>query len=201
MRYLAPNLMYEHLIKMKGYLKKPLVGMDVGLSFIGVSISSEGHKVARPLRTLNRDKDDVKKVIRDLVNERNLSGIVLGWPTYNLKRTDNTGTVEKFAEELFQMQDLGDLRFTTWGENHMTKIAELLINKLEYAAGEKEQKKADTDMLAATSILQGYLDYINCDKTRLHSWSFKLCSSQLSPKSPPTPKKNPKKTPKKTPKK
>nr|XP_043611264.1 putative pre-16S rRNA nuclease [Erigeron canadensis]XP_043611265.1 putative pre-16S rRNA nuclease [Erigeron canadensis] len=176
MKYLKPYPMFEYLMKLEGFKQRPLLGMDVGKTCIGVSVSDPSHQIAQPLRSFNSEYDNLQKEIGELISSHNTSGLVLGWRTYNMKPTENALLVAQFAKTLQQRHDFGDLHFTVWDANYATKSAELLIKKLNYLPGEE---KGDLQMLASSCILQGYLDFLNCDKSRLKPWSLKLWSPDL----------------------
>ena len=138
-----------------------ILGLDLGSKTIGVAISDELHLTAQGLYTLTRkgSEQDIK-AIQQLVEEQNVSKIVIGLPK-NMNNTlgPSANMVLAFIEELRQRVDLPVI---TWDERLSTVAAEKVL--LEADMSRKKRKRL-IDKIAAQLILQGYLD----SRQRLHN--------------------------------
>ncbi len=129
-----------------------IVGLDFGQKRIGVAISDEDQRNAFGRATIqNLNLDDVIKQIKELCDEEDVKKIVLGWPK-SLKNENNnlTDQIKRFGSMLEKKcsvtVEYEDERLTT----------QLAIKQLRDVPG--RSAKADCDRLAATAILQGYLE-------------------------------------------
>jgi putative Holliday junction resolvase len=130
------------------------LGIDYGEKRIGLAISDPLQITAQGMPTLVRSGGESDlQAIRTIVEEQNVSGIVIGLP----RRMDGTlGTqarrVEAFAARL---ADYTGLPVDTWDERLTTVAAERAL--LEGAVRRKKRRGL-RDRLAAVLILQGFLD-------------------------------------------
>lgn len=131
-----------------------IMGLDVGDKTIGVAVSDPLGITAQGITTINRVglKRDLKE-LETLINEYEVNKIVVGFPK-NMNNTVGTQgeKVLKFVEKLknkFKMDIiLQDERLTTVS-------AERVL--IEGDMSRKKRKKI-VDKVAATYILQSYLD-------------------------------------------
>ena len=134
-----------------------ILGLDVGDKNTGVALSDESGIIAFPLDTLTSSNDNILE-IRNLIDEYNVRKIVVGMP-YTL--SGNIGAqanrVEEFIEKLSASIELPvikiDERFTTQEAKRITSEYKIKRNK------KKGIGKWTDDALAASIILQSYLDY------------------------------------------
>lgn len=134
-----------------------VLGLDVGDVWIGVAISDALMLTAQPLMTIKRDSNkSVYDKIHDIIKENNVEKIVVGLPK-NMNNTigPQSEKVMKFAEKLknkFGIEiEYVDERMTT-----------LMAEKVLIAGSvRRENRKKYIDKIAATYILQSYLDRIN----------------------------------------
>jgi putative Holliday junction resolvase len=131
-----------------------LLGIDVGTKTLGLAVSDPGRTVAMPLQTIQR-----KGLLRDLdqlariVAERGIQDVVVGLPL------NMDGTPGEMAEEA----DLIAQRLTEtcgvtahrWDERLTTAQVERMLIGADVS---RRRRKRVVDKLAATVILQGYLD-------------------------------------------
>lgn len=131
-----------------------IMGLDFGKKTIGVAISDENSITAQPLKTIlraSRDKDmeELKGIIRAFV----VSSVVVGLPV-NMDGTygPQSETVLKFIETV--KAETG-LPVVPWDE----RLSTIAVTKvlLEGDISRKKRKEV-VDKLAASYILQGYLD-------------------------------------------
>ena len=132
-----------------------LLGLDVGNRRIGVAVSDELGLTAQPVMTLERKRnrrDDLRSLGR-LARKFGVSAIVVGNPL-RLSGEESSQTVktQTFASELGELTGLPihlhDERMTTH-EAH----------QILYEAGHaRQQHRRVVDQVAATLILQSFLD-------------------------------------------
>jgi len=132
------------------------LGLDLGTRTLGISISDTTMTIASALKTIRFEENDYDSLIPELeniINEYNISKIVLGFPK-NMNNTigercETTVEFQKKLIEHFKIEVvLQDERLTTvQATNYM----------LEADISRKKRKKK-VDALAANIILQTYLD-------------------------------------------
>ena len=131
------------------------LGLDVGNRRIGVAVSDELGLTAQPVLTLERRRsrrEDLRSLAR-LARRFGVAGIVVGNPLH-LEGTESRQTTktQTFAAELGELTGLPvhmrDERLTSH-ESH----------RILYEAGHaRQQHRRVVDQVAATLILQGFLD-------------------------------------------
>lgn len=131
-----------------------ILGLDYGSKRIGVAMSDELEITAQGLSTITRknqksDLDEIAKVIKTYGVEK----IIIGYP---IKLDGSEGIqcekISKFAKLLEAKLRLPVIK---WDETLTTKEAEDILIQ---AHVRREKRKRVVDKLAATLILQGYLD-------------------------------------------
>jgi putative Holliday junction resolvase len=132
------------------------LALDLGSRRIGVAISDDSGTIAVPLRTLEVGKrgDFPLAALRELVVERGVGGIVVGWP----RRLDGSAGPEAEAAQAVAARlgaELG-LPVELWDERLTSVEAERLLIE---AGVRRKKRRGATDRIAATLILQGFLDH------------------------------------------
>lgn len=133
-----------------------LVGIDFGKKRIGVSLSDERKFLASPLLTLDKFSS-LKEAALTLKEKLNtyttIESIVVGLPLHmSGEESDLSKLARQFAEIL--KEELG-LPIIFWDE----RLSSCQVERSMREAGVKRKKQAKlTDKLAATAILQNYLD-------------------------------------------
>jgi putative holliday junction resolvase len=120
-----------------------------------VAVSDELGLTAQPVLTLERrrnGRDDLRSLAR-LARRFGVAGIVVGNPLHLSGEPSPRATkTQVFAEEL---RELTDLPIHLWDERLTTREAHEIL----YQAGRERQKhKEVVDQVAATLILQSFLD-------------------------------------------
>lgn len=131
-----------------------ILGLDVGDKTIGVAVSDPLGWTAQGIKTIRRVgiKKDLQEII-NIVNEYNVEKIVVGLPK-NMNGTlgPQSEKVLKFCDKLKEVCNLEiileDERLTTMAAERTLIEAEMHWSK----------RKKVIDTVAATYILQGYLD-------------------------------------------
>ena len=131
------------------------LGLDIGSKRIGVAVSDELGLTAQPVLTLTRKRnprDDMRSLAR-LCRRFSCVGIVAGNPLHlSGEASLQAAKTHAFAEELAQ---LAGLPLSLWDERLTTHEAHAIL----YAAGKNRQEhKPLVDQVAATLILQSFLD-------------------------------------------
>ncbi|HOI80950.1 MAG: Holliday junction resolvase RuvX [Thermovirgaceae bacterium] len=134
---------------------KRILGLDIGRVRIGVAISDPLGTFAQGIDVLEAGKDWMEQV-RGLVQERNIGMIVVGVPV----RTDGSkgpeaAWVEAVMEKLRKKEGYGGVEIVAWDERFSTAEAERTLIKGDLS---RRRRKGVIDKVAATLILQSYLD-------------------------------------------
>ena len=136
-----------------------LLGLDFGSATVRVSCSDGLFLTAQPLTVIRR-KHETKlrqtyQQIEEIVAERGINALVVGLP----KRLDNSigdraEKTEAFAADLERRTGLPVI---LWDERFTTVEAHRI---LDAGGAKREEKEAVVDKLAATIILQSYMDFL-----------------------------------------
>ena len=135
-----------------------ILGLDFGTKTTGVAVSDPMGWTAQGLEIIRRQEDEHLKAtlnrIAQLCEEYKVEKIVLGLPK-NMNATEGI-RVELTNEFKEKLERRTGLCVHTWDERLTTVAAD----KAMMEAGIRREKRKDyVDMIAATFILQGYLDY------------------------------------------
>lgn len=124
------------------------LALDVGTKRIGVASASTAIKIAIPLATIEVDGTELD-TIKKLVADESVDTIVVGYPRNQAgEATAQTGYAEAFAA------NLKDLAPVVFQDESLTSV--MAEDRLK--ARGKPYQKGDIDALAATIILQDYLE-------------------------------------------
>ncbi len=131
-----------------------ILGLDVGDKTIGVAVSDPLGFTAQGVTTIKRDSN--KKdyaAIEDLINEYNVKKVVVGLPK-NMNNTigPQSEKVMKFAEKI---KNKFNIELIYIDERMTTMSAERLLIEGNVR---RENRKKYIDKVAASYILQNYLD-------------------------------------------
>lgn len=132
--------------------KGKILGLDWGQKRIGVAISDSDQLMAFPRTSIENDDNAIGK-IGDICEEENIQLIVLGFPL-NLEGEENKSTkaVESFADKLKQNLDIK----VDFIDERLTSVeSDSIITSINI---KKEDRKKETDIIAASLILKNYLD-------------------------------------------
>ncbi len=137
-----------------------ILGLDFGSKTVGVAVSDPTGLIATGVEIIRRDREDkLRKTcarIEELVEEYEVSRIVLGCP-YNMD--DSSGVrVEKTMAFKEMLERRCGIPVDLMDERLSTVEADELMNEARIAG--KDRKKY-VDQIAATFILQWYLDEKN----------------------------------------
>ena len=132
------------------------MGLDVGSKTVGVAISDELGWTAQGLTTVKINEDEKEfgfEQLGQIIKEHQVSKIVVGMP----KNMNNTIGPRGEASQFYasELERLYGLPVVFWDERLTTVAAERVL--LEADMSRKKRKKV-IDKVAATMILQGFLD-------------------------------------------
>lgn len=134
-----------------------ILGLDVGDVWIGVAISDALMLTAQPLMTIKRESNKIAyEKIHEIIKENNVKKVVVGLPK-NMNNTigPQSEKVIKFAEKL---KNKFKVEIEYVDERMTTLMAEQVLIE---GSVRRENRKKYIDKIAATYILQSYLDRIN----------------------------------------
>ena len=134
-----------------------ILGLDVGDVWIGVAITDALMLTAQPLMTIKRESNKIAyEKIHEIILENNIEKIVVGLPK-NMNNTigPQSEKVIKFAEKL---KNKYKVEICYVDERMTTLMAEKVLIE---GSVRRENRKKYIDKIAATYILQSYLDRIN----------------------------------------
>jgi len=133
-----------------------LLGLDVGEKTIGLALSDVLRSIATPFETIERGKftKDVEK-LKQIIQKQNVGGLIIGYPV-NMDgshgpRTQSTRTFVSNLEKLI------DLPMMMWDERMSTMAANRVMLEADLSRDRRAQL---VDKLAASYMLQGFLDYM-----------------------------------------
>lgn len=136
----------------------PILGIDPGEKRVGVAISDPGRRVAHPRETLTGSVEYFPGKIAELAEIENISAIVVGLP---INANGKEGAAAQATRALVEkLELLVEIPLLVWDERFSSMEAERVL-----IAGNVRRKKRKSvrDKLAATLILQSYLDKISFD--------------------------------------
>lgn len=137
-----------------------IMGLDYGSVTVGVAISDSMQLTAQPVEVIQRKSENKLRRtlarIEELVEECEVGLIVLGLP----KNMNNTAGERVVATEAFRdkLAARTGLEIVMWDERLSTVSA---MSVLKEGGVRREDRKQYVDKLAASLILQGYLDLIH----------------------------------------
>ena len=132
------------------------LGLDLGSKTLGLAISDTTLTIANSLKTLyfsNEDYDSLMEPLNEIIKEYQIKRIILGYPL-NMDgsigtRAEITIEFKKKLEEKFKLEViLQDERLTSVISNQVLIDADI----------SRKKRKKKVDSIAATLILQSYLN-------------------------------------------
>lgn len=133
-----------------------VMGLDVGSKTIGVAVSDALGWTAQGIETIKIDEENEKfgmERIRELVKQYDVKEFVVGFPKNMNNTVGPRGEASQRYATLLE-QEFG-FPVTLWDERLTTMAAERVL--IEADVRRKNRKKV-IDKMAASMILQGYLD-------------------------------------------
>lgn len=136
-----------------------IIGLDFGSKTVGVAVSDELLITAQGIEIVRRKSENKLRQtlarIEELIKEYNVEKIVLGFPK-NMNNSEGE-RCEKTLEFKEMLERRTGLTVELWDERLTTVAADNLMME---AGIRRENRKEYVDQIAASFILQGYLDYL-----------------------------------------
>lgn len=131
------------------------LGLDVGEKRIGVAVSDDAGHIAMPERVLTGDRP-LPEVIADIVEltqRHDAQQIVVGMP---ISLNGQIGpAAQKMADFARVLRKEADCEVVLWDERFTTALAEKTMIAADV---QRQQRRRNIDKVAATLVLQSYLD-------------------------------------------
>lgn len=142
-----------------------IIGLDFGSKTVGVAVSDELLITAQGIEIVRRKSENKLRQtlarIEELIKEYNVEKIVLGFPK-NMNNSEGE-RCEKTLEFKEMLERHTGLTVELWDERLTTVAADNLMME---AGIRRENRKEYVDQIAASFILQGYLDYLQNEKNQ-----------------------------------
>ena len=140
-----------------------IIGLDFGSKTVGVAVSDELLITAQGSEIVRRKSENKLRQtlarIEELIKEYNVEKIVLGFPK-NMNNSEGE-RCEKTLEFKEMLERRTGLTVELWDERLTTVAAD---TRMLEAGIRRENRKEYVDQIAASFILQGYLDYLQNEK-------------------------------------
>lgn len=136
-------------------MSSPLIALDIGTVRIGMAIAEPETNIAMPLTTIHiRHSDDPYREIADIIAQHGSTRVVVGWP---LELDGSEGAAIKRTKAFLQRLKAvaPNIKIARQDERLSSVAAE---NALQAMQTTGSQKKNKVDAIAASLILQMYLD-------------------------------------------
>ena len=137
-----------------------IMGLDYGAKTVGVAISDELLLTAQPVETIKRERETkLRKTlarIEELMEEYQVEKVVIGLPKkMNNEEGERCTKTREFAD---MVERRSGLEVILWDERLTTVSANAVLEEGRVA---KEKRKEYIDKLAASFILENYLESIS----------------------------------------
>ena len=131
------------------------MGIDFGLARIGIALSDDTKFLASPYLTYKRknEQEDLTFFV-NLINEKKVDEIVCGLP-YNMLGEEQE-IAFKTREFMQKIQDAINIKIEFVDERLSSSMAEEMLKETER---DWKKRKEKLDAVAASIILQDYLDF------------------------------------------
>jgi len=133
-----------------------LLGLDPGTKTIGVAMSDAMQMIASPVTTIKRKKwKQDGEALMSIINEHTIGGIVVGYPI-NMDGSEGPRcqSVRSFVGNL---EKLCDIPILLQDERMSSQAVERTMLEADISRAKRAE---NVDKLAASYILQGYLDRV-----------------------------------------
>jgi len=141
-----------------------ILGLDFGSKTIGVAVSDPFGWTAQGVEIIRRDQEEALKKsltrLEELIKQYQVTKIVIGFPK------NMNGTIGERGEKTLAFVEKLNSKFPSvetimWDERLTTIAAEKMLISADMS---RQKRKKVIDQIAATFILQGYLDSQSSNK-------------------------------------
>ena len=138
------------------------IGLDLGSKTLGIAISDLSNTIASNYKTImfkNENYDSLLFELKEIINDYNITNIVLGWP----KNMNNTIGSRAEITQNFKEKIEKDLKTPVYLEDE--RLTSVISNQVLIGADmSRKKRKKVVDKIAASIILQSYLDRLKKEK-------------------------------------
>ena len=130
-----------------------IIGIDFGLSKVGIAISDPSGIISMPLETIRyKNQKELIEVIKKIALEKNVKTLVIGYPL-NIKFKENNMTeiIDKFKI----VMENNNFAIHLEDERLSSQYAKKIMIQQDIKTGKNKEM---VDVLSASIILQTYLD-------------------------------------------
>ena len=134
-------------------MNKRLIGIDYGLSKVGLSISDPLKIISIPLTVIKyKNSEELLNKLKEIAIENDVDSFVIGYPlNMNNKKNKMKELVDIFFEELKNMK----FKVFLQDERLSSESAKKIMHEQNIKTGENKEQ---IDLIASTIILQSFLD-------------------------------------------
>ena len=134
-----------------------ILGIDYGEVRVGLALSDLTQTIAKPFKTINyKNFDDLLDQLKMIIINNKVCKLVVGLP-YNMKGEDTKQTIK--VKEFISFLEFNLSYDIAFIDERLSSIeAEKTMHKMNIKTG---HNKSDIDKIAASVILQEYLDSNN----------------------------------------
>ena len=138
-------------------LKNSILGIDLGKKRTGIAVSDINQKIASPLKVIENMKfNEILDILEKIVTDRDICAIVVGDPinmdgSIGPKSQSSKSFIKNLSKEL-------DIPILLWDERLTTVSAERSLLEADLSRKKRQQI---IDKIAASIILQNFLDYLS----------------------------------------
>lgn len=138
-------------------LKNSILGLDLGKKRVGVAVSDINQKVASPYLVIENKKfTEITNIIENIILERNICAIIIGDP---INMDGSIGPKSQSSKAfMINLSKIINIPILLWDERLSTVYAEKSLLELDLS---RKKRTKIIDKIAASLILQGFLDYLN----------------------------------------
>lgn len=137
-----------------------VLGLDIGTKRTGIAIADETLTLASPVITLeaHSPKEWLRKLL-SFLNDYSIDKIIVGIP---LNQDGEAGVdAERIRKYIALLREQTNFTVVEWDERFTTVQAERALISTDMS---RKNRKTVIDQLAATIMLQSYLDYLRFQK-------------------------------------
>ncbi|MDG1090174.1 MAG: Holliday junction resolvase RuvX [Candidatus Marinimicrobia bacterium] len=130
-----------------------IIGIDFGLSKVGIAISDPSRIISMPLETIRyKNQKELVEVLKKIALEKNVKTLVIGYPlNMNYKENNMTEIIDKFKI----VMENNDFEIHLEDERLSSQYAKKIMIQQDIKTGKNKEM---VDVLSASIILQTYLD-------------------------------------------
>ena len=130
-----------------------IIGIDFGLSKVGIAISDPSGIISMPLETIRyKNQKELIEVIKKIALEKNVKTLVIGYPlNMNFKENNMTEIIDKFKI----VMENNNFAIHLEDERLSSQYAKKIMIQQNIKTGKNKEM---VDVLSASIILQTYLD-------------------------------------------